>query len=613
MSDIIHVPLNRLALWDGNVRKTDITVGITELANSIATHGLLQSLVVRKGKRDKYEIVAGQRRYLALQHLVESRFMAADSHIPCLLAQAELDAAEVSLAENVMRAPMHPADQFQAFRAVIDGGASVADVAARFSIAESTVAKRLKLARLSPVIFAAFRDGEIDLEDAQGFAVTDDHEAQERVFEELGEWNRYPDAIRRALTEHEVPSSDKRVRFVGIDAYRDAGGIVRQDLFDERNTVYLTDIPLLDRMVAEKLAVSATEVSDEGWHWVETMPDADYATLAGFRELHPSRIPLNDADQQELDRLSEEYDALLENDDADQDRLSELEQRIDELNDGTEIWPPETLAVAGVVISLDRDGDIRITRGLVRKSDLQKLKSPDDASVEGTARTSSGLSSRLVEDLTAQRSAAIGAELISQPIIALAAVVHALALDAFRPGYDTSCLKLRFSRSGLGTVMSSPDDCVALAVIEQQASRVAEHIPQDAHALFDWLLTQTCEELLEMLAIFTAMSVDTVQRKSDREDSLRLTSSQAIARALRLDIGNWFTPTAGNYFSKVSRAQILADIDEAKGTHAPSLDKLKKSELALHAERLVVGSGWLPKPLRNVVADADDAVPLAAE
>ena len=66
MTDTITIPLSKLTPWTGNVRKTGITDGISELAASIAAHGLLQSLVVRKGKRGKYEIVAGQRRYLAL-------------------------------------------------------------------------------------------------------------------------------------------------------------------------------------------------------------------------------------------------------------------------------------------------------------------------------------------------------------------------------------------------------------------------------------------------------------------------------------------------------------------------------------------------------------------
>ncbi|MCZ7593679.1 MAG: ParB/RepB/Spo0J family partition protein [Hyphomicrobium sp.] len=272
MTDTITIPLNRLAPWDGNVRRTGITDGIDELAASITAHGLLQSLVVRKGKRSKYEVVAGQRRYLALTALAKAGTITKDHPVPCMLAHDSVDATELSLAENVVRAPMHPADQFEAFRALIDDGASVADVAARFGITETVVAKRLKLGRLSPVILDAYRNGDIGLDAAQAFAVTDDREAQERVFTELASWNRDSYAIRRALTAEEIPTSDKRVRFVGVDAYTEAGGVIRQDLFSEDGTGYLQDAILLDRLVTEKLTTIAAEVRAEGWRWVEVIP-----------------------------------------------------------------------------------------------------------------------------------------------------------------------------------------------------------------------------------------------------------------------------------------------------------------------------------------------------
>lgn len=123
MTDTLTIPLDKLTLWRGNVRRTGAQDGIQELAASIAAHGLLQSLVVRKGKRGKYEIVAGQRRYLALKYLAESKVLAADEPVPCILATGTVDATELSLAENVVRAPMHPADQFEAFRALADDGA----------------------------------------------------------------------------------------------------------------------------------------------------------------------------------------------------------------------------------------------------------------------------------------------------------------------------------------------------------------------------------------------------------------------------------------------------------------------------------------------------------
>ena len=95
---------------------------------------------------------------------------------------AMADASEISLAENVVRVAMHPADQFEAFRTVIDNGATVAYVAARFGVSEDIVEKRLKLGRLSPVILAAYRADDIGLEQAQAFALSDDHAAQEAVY-----------------------------------------------------------------------------------------------------------------------------------------------------------------------------------------------------------------------------------------------------------------------------------------------------------------------------------------------------------------------------------------------------------------------------------------------
>ncbi len=56
----------------------------------------------------------------------------------------------MSLAENTVRLAMHPADQFEAFAALIDQGESAADVAQRFGVEESLVLKRMKLARVAP-------------------------------------------------------------------------------------------------------------------------------------------------------------------------------------------------------------------------------------------------------------------------------------------------------------------------------------------------------------------------------------------------------------------------------------------------------------------------------
>jgi ParB family chromosome partitioning protein len=158
-----------------------------------------------------------------------------------------------------VRISMHPADQFAARRDLIEKGADIAEIAARFGVAESTVRKRLALARVSPRILALYREGALDLEALQAFTVTDDHELQERVWDGLADLQRdNPRSIREALIESDVPSGDRRVRFVGLEAYEAAGGAVRRDLFEPEDGGFVQDIALLETLVRRSLRPSPT-------------------------------------------------------------------------------------------------------------------------------------------------------------------------------------------------------------------------------------------------------------------------------------------------------------------------------------------------------------------
>ena len=208
MTDTTSIPLNKLTAWDGNVRKTaGADTALAELAASISAHGLLQSLVVRKGKKGTYAVVAGGRRLAALLQLAEAGKIANDYAVPCQLIADDADAAEISLAENAVREQMHPADQLDAFRDLSDKGMPAADIAARFGVTDKVVEKRLKLARVSPIIIAAYRDGKLDLEQVMAFAISDDHKAQEKLLEVLRNMDDDPRSIRRALTDGEIPAS----------------------------------------------------------------------------------------------------------------------------------------------------------------------------------------------------------------------------------------------------------------------------------------------------------------------------------------------------------------------------------------------------------------------
>src|SRR5271167_2714519 len=94
------IPLNKLVLWEGNVRKTGADEGLDELKASIAALGILQSLVVRKTTRGKYSIIAGRRRFRASSALAEEGKMAPDAPIPCRIVPGSADPTEISLTEN---------------------------------------------------------------------------------------------------------------------------------------------------------------------------------------------------------------------------------------------------------------------------------------------------------------------------------------------------------------------------------------------------------------------------------------------------------------------------------------------------------------------------------
>jgi ParB family transcriptional regulator, chromosome partitioning protein len=254
---VTEIALNKLDVAEANVRRTGRGNGIEELAASIAAHGLLQSLVVCPKLDDsgeptgRYEVVAGGRRLTALKLLAKRKAFGKTGPVPCRVLDGE-DAGEASLAENVVRLDMHPADQFEAFaRLHQDGqGRGIEEITARFGVSAHTVRQRLRLSAVSPRLLQAYRDEALTLDQVMAFAVTGDQAEQERVHGQLQDWQRNPDTIRRLLTHSLVPATDRKVMFVGLDAYTAAGGTVQRDLFSDDRGGWITDAALLERLLA---------------------------------------------------------------------------------------------------------------------------------------------------------------------------------------------------------------------------------------------------------------------------------------------------------------------------------------------------------------------------
>lgn len=602
MNDIINIPLNKLTAWEGNVRKTQNKASLDELAASIKAHGLLQSLVVRKDGK-KYAVVAGSRRLAALTALQSSGDITPAFEVPCQVIEKDADATELSLAENAVREDMHPADQFEAFRELIDKGKSLADVAAAFGITEAVVIRRLKLARVSPVILAAYRAEKLDLEQVMAFAISDDHAAQEHVYKNLRPHGRDWRTIRDALTENEISAKDKRVKFVTLKAYEKAGGSLKRDLFsDDEDNVFITDTSLLETLVTAKLEKAATALRKEGWKWTETRIDFDYGEKSKFQRLYPEKAPLPEALETERENLQTELDKLdadyrQSEDDAEYpDRAEDISKRLEEIEDSREAnFTPEQRAITGAVVYIDYNGKAEIERGLGKPEDMpQKTGKTSKASNTGDAEPGNfpALSAALIESMTAEKSAAIAASLKDAPALALASVVYTMALGIFGHRFKETALKVSASSQSLTLVEGS----TAFKSMEEAREGWGNTIPGDADALWQWCLIQDTAVLLDLLAFCAACTVNAVQGKMDKPDNDRLEHAGKLAAELKLDMKAWFTPTAENYYNRIGKPQIIAALQEVDAT-MPSTD-MKKAALATYAEQVITGKGWLPAILR---------------
>ena len=209
MSEIISIPLNKLVRSAHNVRKTG-GESVEDLAASILAHGLLHNLTViehhnQKGANSgKYEVIAGARRFGALGLLASEKKISKTFAVPCKVVEASA-ALEASLAENTIRVAMHPADQFIAFRDLVTSGLSSDEVAARFGVTTLFVRQRLKLANVAPRFIEEYRAGALQLEQLEALAITDDHTAQERV------WDSVQDNWTAALITSAAYSLRKRL------------------------------------------------------------------------------------------------------------------------------------------------------------------------------------------------------------------------------------------------------------------------------------------------------------------------------------------------------------------------------------------------------------------
>ncbi|MBU2232952.1 MAG: ParB N-terminal domain-containing protein [Alphaproteobacteria bacterium] len=656
LSSSRDIPFNKLVLSQSNVRRVKAGVSIDELAESIVRRGLIQSIHVRpvvnaEGvETGMFEVPAGGRRYRALELLVKQKRLAKTAPVPCVVSDSKADVLidEVSLAENIERAPLHPLDQFRAFQAMRDKGMTDEAIAAAFFVPVQVVKQRLRLVTVSPALLDIYAEDGMTLEQLMAFSISEDHARQEQVWEAISHsWSKEPYQIRRMLTETTVRASDKRAVFVGIDAYQAAGGCILRDLFQDDDGGWLQDPVLLDRLVAEKLKTCADEIAVEGWKWVDVAMSFPYGHDHGLRELSGAIVDLTDEERAtrealraECDRIEEEYSEADELPDEIDQRLGELEQALEAFERRPVIYDPAEIAIAGVFVSLDSDGSLLVERGYVRPEDEIPVDleggeeaDADAPAVQRAVITIGGqpaepeededdglkpLPERLVIELTAHRTVALRNAVAENPRVAMTMLLHKLVSDTFRHTAPTGCLEASVRHIFFPAQSDELKDSESARAVNERHERWGDHVPADDQALWDWLTHLDDGTRMDLLALCVSYGVNALfERPNPHSGSgvsrhgldVRLAQADRLARETGLDmVAAGWRPTVGNYLGRVTKPRILEAVREGAGERAAQLiDHLKKGDMAKEAERLLADTGWLPEPLRLASLDGDQA------
>jgi ParB family chromosome partitioning protein len=640
----IDVPLNKLKKSPKNARKVPHReADIVALAGSIGAKRMLQPLIVEPefveggAPTGFYLVTIGEGRRLA-QLLRAKRGEIKKTHPIRCVVETTLDAQEISLDENVTRSGMHPADQFEAFRDQAERrGFGLEEIAARFGVSPQLVRQRLRLGAVSPKLMAVYREDGLTLDQLMAFAVSEDHERQEQVFEQLAAQGRQPHTIRRAMTELKVSATDRRAIFVGLDAYLEAGGPVLRDLFTEDRGGWLEDVALLDRLTAEKLAGIATQVREaEGWKWAEA--HLDYPHGNPCSRVYPVAVERSEDEKAEIDAISSEYDALvakwshLEELPPDVEaRLDEIDAQLEAFGDGY-AYRPDEIARGGVFVVLGPDGQARIERGHVRPEDVPVVEpeapraegeggageaEPDAADGEGEAEDEAEaddltpLSDRLVADLTAHRTAGLRDALADHPDVALLVVAHAAVLRTFYGEASATCADIRFLTASLAREADGIEDGKAAVRIAERHEAWAKQLPPRAGDLWAWLTAVDADSRSVLLAHCVGLTLNAVQGWERRPGAWA--HADVLAAHIGLDMTAYWTPTARSYFGRVTKGRIGEAVREAASEDAAErIAGLKKPEMAEVAEQLVAATGWLP-PLLRTAQVAPNAEPQAAQ
>lgn len=555
------VPFADLHLSDLNPRSVVSEASILTLAENISAYGLIQN-IAGFAEEEGIGVVVGGRRYRALALLQDDpRFQTVSVKMAPDLETAQFWATS----ENAQREALHPADEIRDFGAMEKRGATVADIAMAYGATEAHVYRRLALANLPEPVIKALRDGEISLSNAAAFTISDDEKLTLETLENVRGQGESDHRIKKRLKPDALKDSDRRAMFVGLDAYKAAGGRTGSDLFAEE--ILIDDPAILDALFGKKLEDAAATLQAEGWKWAEAIGDS-YIGWYQIDEMKLSRIyaeggTLSDDQSENYDALSEQAEQEVLNDEGHK-QLAALQAILD----GS--FTEDQKAHAGVLVYIDTHGAVQVEAGLVKGTD--KKVAIDAGVLEksnhvGSTATKSPISQKLAMDLGRIATGARQDAALRDPDLLLA--LFAFQLSG-KSGY-TSAFGLR--KDDVPNVPSTEMSGYTLDARLTKPTPSAKY-GSDMARVFRAYKAKGPEFIMEEIIrhLASLLTVDT-------------DLSEVIDKAVETNIRDNFTPNAENFFGRIGGPYLIQqwrDLLDLKEDHptATTFAKLKKSEKA---------------------------------
>lgn len=261
---ITSVPLSTLVASTTNPRRSYKKKDIEGLALSIKRDGLIHNLTVKPVAGGKYRVVAGQRRFLALQHLNRTGEIERSYRVPVRFNKkaTDQDLDRVATIENVQREALDPIDEAEAFAKLLKGGAKLEDVSIETGVSVPTIKRRVALADLIPQIKTAVRAKTVSLSVAEALTLATSE--QQKAW--LKDLERSPNLdvryVRSSILEQKPSAA---IAIFALEKYQ---GTYTKDLFAEKDATYFDDKEQFFALQGEAVEALAEQYR-RSFAWVE--------------------------------------------------------------------------------------------------------------------------------------------------------------------------------------------------------------------------------------------------------------------------------------------------------------------------------------------------------